>query len=81
MTAQRAIFRTEAVRRYIHNQQEAVLPRFLCPRSFLYLWIFLGLLFVAGGFVTWLARDLLRTPPPTGHQVRTAASESKGHAK
>jgi hypothetical protein len=78
---QRAIFRTEAVRRYMNNQQETVLPRFLCPRSFLYLWIFLGLLLLAGGFITWLERGLLRTPPPMGHEIRTADSGSRGHAQ
>jgi hypothetical protein len=61
--SRRSIFRTEAVRRYIQNQREAVLPRFVCPSTFLYLWILLGLLLVAGCCVTWLARGLLLTPP------------------
>jgi hypothetical protein len=48
----RPIFRADAVRRYIQSQQKAVLPRFICPRTFLCLWILLGLLFLAGGIVT-----------------------------
>jgi hypothetical protein len=53
------IFRADAVRRYIEGQQRAVLPRFVCPRTFLYLWILLGLLLLTGGFVTWFARGSL----------------------
>jgi hypothetical protein len=50
----RPIFRTDAVRRYMQNQQKPVLPRFVYPRALLYLWILLGLLFLAGGFVSRL---------------------------
>jgi hypothetical protein len=39
--------------------RERSLPRFVCPRTFLYLWILLGLLLLAGGFVTWFARGPL----------------------
>ncbi len=49
----RAIFRAEAVQRYIENREKAVLPRFVTPRTFLCLWLLLGLL-VAGGVVAWL---------------------------
>jgi hypothetical protein len=48
----RLIFRAEAVRRYIQNQQKAVLPQFFCPRAFLYLWLLLGLLLLGAGLVT-----------------------------
>jgi hypothetical protein len=78
---QRSIFRTEAVRRYFQDQQEAVLPQFLCPRTFLYLWIFLVLLLVAGCFVTWRARGLLLAPPAMEHQARTVGSLFRGHAQ
>lgn len=78
---QRSIFRTEAVRRYIQDQQEAVLPQFLCPRTFLYLWIFLVLLLVAGCFVTWHARGLLLAPPAVKHQTRTVGSSFRGRAQ
>jgi hypothetical protein len=67
----RSIFRAEAVRRYIQNHEEAVLPRLICPRTFLYLWILLGLLLAAGGFVTGLVRGRLLAPPTAGHQLRT----------
>ena len=53
------IFRTDAVRRYIEGQQRAVLPRLVCPRTFLYLWILLGLLLLAGGLMTWFAHGPL----------------------
>jgi hypothetical protein len=57
--AHRSIFRTDAIRRYAQDQSKAVLPRFVCPRTFLCLWILLGLLFLAGSYVTWVARGLL----------------------
>jgi hypothetical protein len=57
--AHRSIFRTEAILRYAQNQSKAVLPRFVCPRTFLCLWILLGLLFLAGSYVTWVGRGLL----------------------
>jgi len=50
----RPIFRADAVRRYIQKQQETVLPRLVCPRTFLYLWILLVCLFMAVGLVFWL---------------------------
>jgi hypothetical protein len=55
----RPIFRADAVRRYIQSQQRAVLPRLICPSTFLYLWILLGLLLLAASLVTWLARGPL----------------------
>jgi hypothetical protein len=55
-TNHRPIFRADAVRRYIQSQHKTVLPRFICPRTFFYLWILLGLLFLAGSFVTSLVR-------------------------
>jgi hypothetical protein len=69
--SQRPIFRTQAVQSYIEHHEEAVLPRLICPRTFLYLWISLGLLLVAGCLVARLVRERLRTPPTAGHQVRT----------
>lgn len=55
------IFRADAVRRYIQSQQRAVLPRLICPRTFLYLWVLLALLLLAASLVTWLARRPLLT--------------------
>jgi hypothetical protein len=51
----RPIFRAQAARRYLQRQEETILPRFISPRIFVYLWILAGLL-VAGGLVVWLAR-------------------------
>jgi len=51
-SARPSIFRPDAVRRYRESRQQSVLPRLVCPRSFLYLWIFLGIL-IAAGMVMW----------------------------
>lgn len=59
MKNNRPIFRADAVRRYIEGQQRAVLPRFVCPRTFLYLWILLALLLLAGGLMTWFTHGPL----------------------
>jgi hypothetical protein len=53
--ANRSIFRADAVRRYTQSREESVLPRFVSPGTFTYLWILLGLLGVSG-FVAWCAR-------------------------
>jgi hypothetical protein len=70
--AHRSIFRRDAIRRYAQAQDKAVLPRFVCPRTFLCLWILLGLLFLAGSYVTWVAHGLLLGV----HTVRTPAIRS-----
>lgn len=51
----RSIFRANAVRRYLEGREEAVLPRFVSPRVFLFLWV-LFVLFLAGGFAAWSAQ-------------------------
>jgi hypothetical protein len=58
----RSIFRTDAIRRYAQDQSKAILPRFVCPRTFLYLWILLGLLLLGATYVVWVARG-----PVLGH--------------
>lgn len=50
-----SIFRQKAMQHYLHDREESVLPRFVSPRTFTYLWLLLGLL-LAGGVVSWLAR-------------------------
>jgi hypothetical protein len=50
-----SIFRADAVRRYTQSREESVLPRFVSPRTFTYLWILLGLLGISG-VVAWLTR-------------------------
>ena len=51
----RSIFRTEAVEGYIAAREKSIWPRFIRPSVFLFLWILLGLLLVAGA-LTWLAQ-------------------------
>jgi hypothetical protein len=50
-----SIFRAEALQRYVQQQEKQVLPRFISPRSFVLLWVVLGLLGVAVG-LAWLSR-------------------------
>jgi hypothetical protein len=59
--SKRSIFRADAARRYLQRQEEAILPRFISPHTFVCLWILAGLL-VAGGFVVWLARMPVYAP-------------------
>lgn len=49
----RLIFRPEAIRRYEERWSKAVLPRFIAPRLFVFLWIVIGLLVVCGA-AAWL---------------------------
>jgi hypothetical protein len=58
-SAQRSIFRYEAVLRYAEGRGKAVLPRFVRPRTFVWLWVLLGLLLVAAGYVASSARERL----------------------
>jgi hypothetical protein len=51
----RPIFRLDAIRHYAQRREESVLPRLVSPRTFLGLWLLLGLL-VASGFLAWFAR-------------------------
>ncbi len=51
----RSIFRSDAIRRYAASRDEVVLPRWISPSSFLYLWLLLGLLF-GGIFLVWCAK-------------------------
>lgn len=49
--AQRAIFRSEAIRYYLEEQEKIVLPRLVSPHTFIYLWIVAVLLMAAGFLV------------------------------
>lgn len=51
----RSVFRAEAMRRYIQGRETSVLPEFVSPRTFIYLWIMLGLL-LAAVFAAWFVR-------------------------
>ncbi len=47
----RSIFRKQAVEKYLHEQENQVLPKFVSPRFFLCLWVIFGLL---TGLGVWL---------------------------
>jgi hypothetical protein len=51
--AKRSIFREDALRRYAEGRDRPVLPRYVSPRIFAWLWTALGLLLAAGAAV-WL---------------------------
>lgn len=69
------IFRADAVRQYIQQQQKAELPRFLCRRTFIYLWILLALLLIAGGVVIGLFHRSLFTAEDRAGLVVLAQSQ------
>lgn len=48
----RAIFRDDAVRRYVESREKSVFPPLLLPKTLFYLWLLLGLL-AAGGVMVW----------------------------
>jgi hypothetical protein len=58
-SARRSIFRYEAIRRYAQGRGKAVLPRFVRPLTFVWLWVLLGLLLVAAGYLASSARERL----------------------
>jgi len=51
----RSIFRSDAVQRYIEARQKAILPRFVRPRMFAFMWLLLGLL-LASGVTAWMTQ-------------------------
>jgi hypothetical protein len=63
LETQRAIFRADAVQRYLQGRNETVLPPFVSPRTFLFLWVLL-LLLAAGLFLAWLAKVPQYVPGP-----------------
>jgi hypothetical protein len=56
----RSIFRDSAIQRYRMRRDQDVLPRFIAPPLFTFLWILLGLCLL-GGFLAWNARIPLYT--------------------
>lgn len=48
----RSIFRREAVQRYMERHEQTILPKFVSPHIFYYLWTLLGLLLI-GGVLAW----------------------------
>lgn len=51
----RSIFREDAVRRYLEGREKSILPRLVSPRTFIYLWLLLGLLSVSS-FIAWFTK-------------------------
>lgn len=52
----RAVFRAEAVQRYLQGQNHPVAPRIATPHAVFYLWILLWIL-IAGGSLIGFALD------------------------
>lgn len=50
----RTLFRQKAWDAYVSKQEQTVLPRFVTPPVFVFLWLFCGLLLVAGGLAWWI---------------------------
>jgi hypothetical protein len=65
LAAQRSIFRYEAVQRYAQGHGKGVLPRFGRPLVFISLWVILGLLLLAVGYVMLSACERLAGGGPS----------------
>lgn len=55
MAAKRSIFRNKALKQYAQSKEKDILPRFVAPPVFLFLWILLGLLLVSV-VIAWLGQ-------------------------
>ncbi len=51
-TSKRSIFRDNAIKQYIQGRDKDILPRFVSPSGFIFLWIFLGFC-IATGLLAW----------------------------
>lgn len=56
---QSAIYRPKALQHYLEAGEQMILPPLVRPRTFLFLWLLLGL-FLAGGSVAWLTHIPIR---------------------
>jgi hypothetical protein len=54
-----SIYRPKALQHYLQAGEQAVLPPIVRPRTFLFLWLLLGLL-LAGGSLAWLTQIPIR---------------------
>ncbi len=64
-SANRSIFRAEALRHYQENQQKVVMPPLVSPRVFIYLWLLAGLTALLGlalAVLPWLDLLVVRLP-------------------
>ena len=59
-TKQYSIYRPKALQHYLQEGQQTILPPLVRPRTFLFLWLLLGVLLV-GGSLAWLAQIPVRT--------------------
>jgi len=50
---QQMIFRQKAWKAYVDKQEQAVLPRFVAPRVFVFCWLLFALLLSAGSLAWW----------------------------
>jgi len=66
-----SIFRANALRNYMQGREETVLPRFVAPRVFNYLWLLLSLLALSTG-VAWHSRY------PVSHSALAFAANPAG---
>jgi hypothetical protein len=53
LSAERSIFRAQALQRYRENQEKVVLPRLVSPRIFVYLWVLAIVLLLAGSIIAF----------------------------
>lgn len=54
-TTKHTIFRTEAIQRYTQSREQAVLPRFIRPRTLLLMWIMILLLLISAS-LSWFVQ-------------------------
>lgn len=59
----RSIFRADFVQQYMQGRDRSILPRLIAPRTFVCLWLLIGLL-TAGAFLAWFARVPIYTSGP-----------------
>ena len=76
-TSKRSIFRNKALKQYAQSKEKDILPRFVAPPVFLFLWILPGLLLVSvvvawlGQIPTFVAGSgiVMKPDTQTGHTV------------
>ncbi|HEX6292730.1 MAG TPA: hypothetical protein VFZ66_26335 [Herpetosiphonaceae bacterium] len=71
----RPIFRADAVRRYAERSDQAVLPRLIAPRTFLWLWLLAACLVGSAG-AAWL----VQVPIYASGRAVVLEAASSGHA-
>lgn len=77
MNANRPIYRSDAVARYVAARQEAILPRMVRPRTQRYLWIGLLFLFILTGLAWWTELPIYQSGVGTLLINRQSAASSQ----